>query len=91
MFLKLMSDENIPDFDNRKSFRLLAHVSGVYFNRSPEAPKPSATPRAYVNFDDGESAEYDLDGSAYVLNDEGKTIEKFIVAHPSARDFPASA
>ena len=77
MYVKIMSDENIPDNDSRKAFRLLSGVVTVKFNRSPEAPEPSSEPIAYVTFDDGETESYLLAGNVYVMNDGGKTIEKF--------------
>lgn len=91
MFLKLMSDENIPDSDTRKSYRLLARVDAVHFNRSPEAPEPSHNARAYVTFEGGEREEFDLVGNAYVMNDTGKTIEKFGIHPLVPGEYPAKA
>lgn len=90
MYVKLMSEENCPDSDSRKAFRLLSNVIAVFFNRAPEAPEPSDIPRAYVTFDDKTTEEFDLYGNVYVMNDAGKTIEKFGVHPISPSEFPAS-
>ncbi len=87
MFVKLMSSENAPDQDSRKEFRLLADVIAVIFKRRVEAPEPDDTPHAIITFKDLSVESFPLVGNAYVLNDEGKTIEKFGVA--PLGDFPA--
>lgn len=76
MYVKMMSDENLPDTDSRKSFKLLSGVDTVTFNRSPEAPT-EAGPTAYIVFKDGTNESFLLAGNVYVMTDEGKTIEKF--------------
>ena len=36
MFLKMMSGENAPDGDSRKTFRILDDVTAVDFRRDPQ-------------------------------------------------------
>lgn len=91
MFVKLMSDENAPDQDSRKEFRLLADVTAVIFKRRVEAPVEDDTPHAIVIFKDMTVESYPLVGNAYILNDEGKTIEKFGVAPLAPKDHPTKA
>lgn len=91
MYVKIMSDENIPDSDRRKSYRLLSGVTAIVFNRAPEAPVPSDIPRAYITFEDDEVESFELHGNVYIMDDSGKTIEKFGVAPVSESEFPAKA
>lgn len=71
--LKLMSDENIPDDDSRKSFFLHAGVKSVDFRRDPDNPDVC---RAHVLFSTGLET-FDLVGNAYVMNENGKTVSSF--------------
>lgn len=80
MFLKIMSGENAPDSDSRKSFRLLDHVEAASFIRSGGAP------RATVLFENGEQEEFPCEGNAYLMNDSGKTVAQF-----GATPLPAAA
>ncbi len=88
MYVKIMSSENIPDADSRKSYRLLAGVISVIFNRAPEAPISSDIPHIYVTFEDSTTESFELYGNVYVLNESGKTIEKFGVAPVVEGEFP---
>ena len=88
LYVKIMSDENLPDSDSRKAFRLLSDVSAIAFNRAPEAPAPRATPYAYVTFKDMTTESFELLGNVYVMNEAGKTIEKFGVASWATTDYP---
>lgn len=94
MYVKLMSDQNLPDNDSRKSFRLLANVEAVFFNRHPEAPEgPEGKdwpPTAYMTFSDGTQEGFALVGNVYILSDSGKTIEKFGIHPIATEEFPAS-
>lgn len=91
MYVKIMSDENCPDSDSRKAFRLLSNVVSVIFNRAPEAPEPSDIPHAYITFADLQTEAFELHGNVYIMNDAGKTIEKFGIAPLAPGEFPASA
>ncbi len=72
MFVKIMSDENCPDFDTRKSFKLLSEVESISFDRRGDDEVV-----LHVHFKKGEDESFLLVGNVYVMNDAGKTIEKF--------------
>ncbi len=74
LLLKLMGPENCPDDDSRKTHRILSDVVAVNFHRNP-------APMAVVTFKDDETHEFDLDGNVYVMNENGKTVSSFGVAH----------
>ncbi len=76
MLLKLMSDEAIPDHDNRKRFRLFDDVKRVTFVRDPESNDLTGV-FAEVIWRDGERDIHFLTGNAYLMNDQGKTIQSF--------------
>jgi antitoxin component of RelBE/YafQ-DinJ toxin-antitoxin module len=77
--LKMMSGENIPDDDSRKTFMLLAEVLSVGFSR-----RPGGICKANVSFrtpaGTSMSESIVLDGNCYVMNDAGKTISSFGIA-----------
>ena len=73
MYLKLMSSENASDSDSRKQHRILSNIDLIDFNREPDG-KAFAT----VKFTDSDEMErFNLDGNAYVMNDDGETISSF--------------
>lgn len=77
MYLKLMSGEDAPDGDSCKTYRLFSHVSSVSFDR-----RANGTAVAEVVFDvdsaSGVGIEtFELEGNAYLMNDDGKTISSF--------------
>ena len=72
MFLKIMSGENAPDGDSRKSFRLLDNVTMVDFRRGPQG-----IALAHVAFETGPAENFEPGGNCYLLNDDGDTIASF--------------
>ena len=78
MLLKIMSNENLPDDDNRKAFRLYSGVSQVEFQKVGH-PTSTDEPAAYAHvlWENGESESLRLGANAYVMNDAGKTVASF--------------
>jgi len=76
MYLKIMGNENAPDCDSRKSFRIFEVEKHVQFSRNE-------TGHAFVAFriagegEDGDLNRFMLTENAYVMNDSGKTIASF--------------
>lgn len=75
MFLKIMSGEDAPDGDTRKTFRLLDDVIAVDFQRDSNQ-KPSVT----VTFITGPGETFAPEGNCYLMNDDGDTIAAFGIA-----------
>lgn len=83
MIVKIMSDENVPDDDPRKSYLLYGNVSSVTWNRAAD---DSVTARMYIR-DDVKTATVpgfsehevyaEVPANAYVMNQNGKTISTF--------------
>lgn len=73
LLVKMMSAEDTPDTDSRKSHELFTDVVKVKFNRG-------AGGEGYMDllFKDSEDVEtYDVTGNVYVMNENGKTISHF--------------
>ena len=87
MIVKLMSGEDLADEDSRKSFRLIANVVEVEFERAENA-HGVLTAYAVVtrNDDDPEDSPeaIELDGTVYVMNQAGKTVATFGPASPDS-------
>lgn len=83
MIVKIMgyNPNQYPDHDPRVSFRVLDGVKDVRFSRFASyglgIPSSPDEPTAYLVFRDDESEIYVVDGNAYVMTDEGKTISTF--------------
>jgi hypothetical protein len=75
MYLKIMSGENAPDGDTRKTFRMLADVTMVDFRRDPDGKALAA-----CTFEAGPGETFSPSGNCYLLNDAGDTIASFGVA-----------
>ena len=96
MFLKIMSGENCPDGDSRKTFTLLTNVIKVKFGRrlnAAEAKKPenrliaNRGPTAEVLFEavsglPSMTETFQVEGNCYLMNEAGDTIASFGVAPP---------
>lgn len=85
MMLKIMSGESYPDSDNRKTFRLITDVSDVDFRRRDDAAINMSSRaackeavRAHVTFTDGSEEAFPVLGTAFLMNDDGKTVAQFI-------------
>ena len=92
MYLKIMDDENAPDEDSRKTYRLLSDVIAVKFSRiSNIGEGPQAGAFVFVKFKTGEPETFDVFGNAYVMNDNGKTISSWGSMPYVEREFPAPA
>lgn len=80
MYLKLMSDQNLPDSDPSHDFVMiqLGDKDELAFARqtlSNGAQCPDSTVvSAIITCEDGSQREIRLTGNAYVLNAQGKTI-----------------
>ena len=92
MYLKLMGAENAPDGDSRKSHRILANVAAVNFVRVEKDEGPEEGVFAFVTYTpdiDGIET-FHLVGNAYVLNDNGDTIDHFGPMPFAPQEFPAA-
>jgi len=67
MFLKLMSGEDLPDQDNSKPYRLI-ECRDVQFERGSQDGFGWAT---------ADGVPYALQGNAYILNANGKTVDSY--------------
>lgn len=72
MYLKLMSGEDAPDCDSRKSFTIHAGVTSCSFARDS-----TGNAHVVVGFESGEPETIRLVGNAYLMNEAGKTIGQF--------------
>lgn len=73
LIIKLMSDEDAPDQDTRKSYRLFTGVTSASFSRDE-----SGAGIMMVHFEAKEDEEtFDVIGNVYVMNEAGKTISSF--------------
>lgn len=70
MYLKLMGPENAPDDDSRKGARIISGVEEVQFSRGAQGNAV-----AEVLLSDGARKLIPLEGNAYVMNSDGKTID----------------
>ncbi len=80
MIVKIMSGENAPDDDTRKTFQLHTGVIATAFERRPMGDAPAAVvltfePRAPVN--EPTTGTFPVHGNVYVMNEAGKTIASF--------------
>lgn len=79
LIVKIMSGENLPDDDTRKSYTLHTGVASVEFHRRPGAPV------AAMCFGDAiVPLEFPLEGNVYVMNEAGRTVSSFGVSPPPA-------
>ena len=83
LIVKIMSDENLPDDDARKTYMVYGNVASVAWIRHSDG---SAMARMYVR-DETKTAEVqgfsehevlaDVPANAYVMNERGKTVASF--------------
>ena len=72
LYVKIMSDENMPDDDPHKGFKLITVGDRDYFCfENANAERHLLTVERF----DGEVEEFELYGNAYVMNINGKTIQ----------------
>lgn len=69
LVIKMMSGENLPDSDTRKSFRIFT-ATNFEFNRAFNHP------HLLIFSEDGEQSYHQITGNCYVM-DCGKTIATF--------------
>lgn len=81
MYLKIMSDEDLPDSDSRKSFTIIANVRDAQFYRNP-----GAFPCVAYFLHDEDEGTVCLAGNAYLMSEEGKTVAAFGHAHTGLED-----
>lgn len=78
MFLKIMGPEDMADANSGKTFHILADVTAVEFRRGSKADGDEFDGAQAVVWRTGHGCEFHpIHGNAYVLNDDGKTIESF--------------
>ena len=66
-----MSNEEIPDDDSRKLFKIISNVDEVDFHRPDNGPSVDINIRGI-----GWQTEW-IKGNVYIMNDQGKTIQTF--------------
>lgn len=86
LVVKIMSGENGPDCDTRKSYKLLSDVTSVEFGRDDEPKRASLF--VWFKGDPQPEVFYPL-GNVYVMNEAGKTISSFGVAPLEGEPVPA--
>lgn len=79
LYLKIMSDQNLPDSDSCKDFTLyqISDKDRLSFERRSSTCEEEAginVVYAVIDSENGERVEHWLTGNAYVLNAQGKTI-----------------
>lgn len=107
MLIKIMSDDGLPDGDPRKCFMLITDLVEVEFTHQPQriwVGKGVEAPDGFLHFPgpfalgrraDGAAVKITLRGNVYVLDEFGKTMDRFIVdpirpqapPQPPQRDF----
>lgn len=82
MYVKIMSGEDMPDGDSRKTYSLFQQVVAVDFHRADTPPGGGAPipPVLSLTFENGEREAHSIFGNVYMLNDQGKTVDSFGVA-----------
>ena len=71
LILKVMGSADLPDHDSRKAHELYANIARVDFRRGEDGVY------AHMVRADGVYESVQLFGNAYVLNEQGKTIDSF--------------
>jgi len=72
LIVKIMSAENLPDEDSRKSYNLLTGVTFVEFHRKGGNAYIGVTTETVP-----EVQSYCVDANVYVMNENGKTISAY--------------
>lgn len=70
--LKIMSDQNLPDNDMTKNYKMIAIGSGDQFEFYHD--QDTGLPMVQVVPKEGESYSVELTGNAYVVSETGKTV-----------------
>jgi len=70
MFVKLMSADDLPDHHYAKGFQLIETLHARFI-------RGETGPQVEYSIQDGVWNNRTLEGNAYILNSEGKTIETF--------------
>lgn len=83
--VKLMSGEDMPDDDTRKSFKLKTGVLDVEFARDDGHPYVWLWYRGADGLA-GPPTQLLLTGNVYVMNEAGKTVASFGVHPPESRE-----
>ena len=95
MFLKLMSNEDMPDDSHAKGCTIIANVIEAKYGvrRRPDQASGSRpewetyveVTYAYGQASRGNTMEtFVLGGNAYLMNESGKTIQSFSQVHPES-------
>jgi len=70
--LKIMSDQNLPDNDMTKNYKMIAIGSGDQFEFYHD--EQNGLPMAQITPKEGEPYSVELTGNAYVVSETGKTV-----------------
>lgn len=82
IMVKMVSGENLPDDDTRKTYLLKTEVTDVEFAREQRAGNRTE-PYCWIWFKgEDEPQKFYLSGNVYVMNEAGKTISSFGVGDP---------
>lgn len=71
LFLKIMSSENAPDDDPRKTFQILTNVESAAFVRD------GGKAHVAVLFENGDQEDIPVGGNCYLMNEAGETVARF--------------
>lgn len=75
LYLKLMSDQDMPDSEPNKDFTILTVPDEASIDFvAPAVGSDDKFVRVIISYPDGRTIDRHLDGNAYVLNANGKTI-----------------
>jgi hypothetical protein len=75
MLLKLMSNENKADVDTSKGCTIISNVKSVNYHIDDKVDSKSMLMTIILT--DDSAQEFILQGNAYLMNDNGKTIQSF--------------
>jgi hypothetical protein len=76
LIVKMMSAEDAPDEDTRKTYRLITGVIDARFERDEEAGGPVMYVW-YSSPDEDRPSTFCISGNVYIMNEAGRTISSF--------------
>lgn len=81
LIAKIMSGENVPDDDPRKSHRLFEGLREVHFERKVDGTPWVTLRRSGFHLDgEDDATSFEPKGNVYVMNEAGKTVSTYGVA-----------
>ena len=77
MFLKLMSDEDLMDDNTSKGCTIVSNVIEAKYSMRPSLGEASIDVTYSMSNRGTDTETFTLKGNAYLMNDNGKTIQSF--------------